>query len=427
MGGIEVIVLFLILIILGLPIGVSMGLTSILYIIVENLPINVLAHRMGNAINSFPLLAVPVFIFAGCLMNTSGITQRIFTFVRSMIGGISGGLAHVNIVASLIFSGMSGAALADIGGLGNIEIEAMQDQGYRRDRAAAITAASATIGPIFPPSIPLIIYATVAEVSGIRMLIAGIVPGLLLAALLGIEVALLAKYYKFPREKHRVNGKTRLQLFIKAFPALLTPFILVGGLLSGMFSPTEVAGFTVFYAIMLGVFVYKELTWQNFKKMARDTIRSTANIMFIVSTASIFAFVLTIEQVPAHMKEFLLGISDNAIIQLLLANLILLIVGMIIEPIAALLVLTPILVPTLTASGVDPIHLGIVIVLNLMIGLLTPPVGMSLYLVSIVSKVPVQKVIKAVLPYFIPLLLALLIVTLFPSLSTWLPGLFFKR
>jgi tripartite ATP-independent transporter DctM subunit len=427
MGGIEVIVLFLVLIILGLPIGVSMGLTSILSIIVENLPINVLAHRMGNAINSFPLLAVPVFIFAGCLMNTSGITQRIFTFVRSMIGGISGGLAHVNVIASLIFSGMSGAALADIGGLGNIEIEAMQDQGYRIDQAAAITAASATIGPIFPPSIPLIIYATVAEVSGVRMLIAGIIPGLLLAMLLGIEVALLAKYYNFPRDEHRVDVKTRVHLFIKAFPALLTPFILVGGLLSGMFSPTEVAGFTVFYALLLGVFVYKELTWQNFKKVARDTIRSTANIMFIVSSASIFAFVLTIEQVPAHMKEFLLGISDNSIIQLLLANLILLITGMIIEPIAALLVLTPILVPTLTASGVDPIHLGIVIVLNLMIGLLTPPVGMSLYLVSIISKIPVQKVIRAVLPYFIPLLLALLIVTLFPSLSTWLPGLFFKR
>jgi tripartite ATP-independent transporter DctM subunit len=427
MGGIEVIILFLILIILGLPIGVSMGLTSILYIIVENLPINVLAHRMGNAINSFPLLAVPVFIFAGCLMNTSGITQRIFTFVKSLVGGISGGLAYVNVIASLIFSGMSGAALADIGGLGNIEIEAMKEQGYRTDRAAAITAASATIGPIFPPSIPLIIYATVAEVSGVKMLIAGIIPGLLLALLLGIEVALLAKYYHFPCDSRRINGKTRFRLFISAFPALLTPFILVGGLLSGMFSPTEVAGFTVFYAILLGVFVYKELTWRNFIKMAQDTIRSTANIMFIVSAASIFAFVLTIEQVPAHMKEFLLGISDNTIIQLLLANLILLIAGMIIEPIAALLVLTPILVPTLTASGVDPIHLGIVIVLNLMIGLLTPPVGMSLYLVSIVSKVPVQNVIKAVLPYFIPLLLALLIVTLFPSLSTWLPGLFFKR
>ena len=427
MGGLEIIILFIILILVGIPISVSMGLTSVLYIIIEGLPLSVVAQRMGNSINSFPLLAVPVFIFAGCLMNTSGITQRIFSFVRSIVGGIPGGLAHVNVLASLIFSGMSGAALADIGGLGNIEIDAMKDQGYRLDTASAITAASATIGPIFPPSIPLIIYATVAEVSGVKMLIAGIVPGILLSGLLMLEIALLAKIQKFPHDKNVVDRQTRMRLFIKAFPALLTPVILVGGLLSGFFSPTEVAGFTVFYAIVLGMLVYKELNWRNVKQMAGDTIRSTANIMFVVSCAAIFAFVLTIEQVPMQMKDFLLSISDNGLVQLLLANVILLIVGMVIEPIAALLVLTPILVPTLTASGVDPIHLGIVMVLNLMIGLLTPPVGMSLYLVSIVSKVPVQKVIRAVLPYFIPLIISLLLVILFPSLSTWLPGLFFQK
>jgi tripartite ATP-independent transporter DctM subunit len=309
--------------------------------------------------------------------------------------------------------------------MGQIEHKAKEDQGYKSELAAAITAASATIGPIFPPSIPLIIYGTAAEVSGVRLLIACVIPGLLITFLLMLQIGYFARKYNFPAESRAYNVKEVFNAFRKALPALLAPVILVGGLLSGFFSPTEVAAVTVFYGLILGKFIYKELTWQQLIEVGRQSIRQTTNIMFIISSAAIFAFALTVEQVHVQMADMLLGISKNPVILLLIVNLLLLVVGMIMETIAAILVLTPLLVPALSQAGVDPIHLGIVMVLNLMIGLLTPPVGMSLYMVSIVSEVPVEKVIRAILPYFLPLILSLIIVTLFPMISTWLPGLLF--
>ena len=404
MNGVEVVGLLLLLLALSVPLSVSMGIAGIAYIVISGIPISVIAQRMGNAVNSFPLLAVPVFIFAGCLLNTSGITTRIFDFAKLLIGPIRGGLAQVNVLASLIFSGISGAALADIGG---------------------ITAASATIGPIFPPSIPLIIYGAVAEVSGVKLLIAGVVPGLLITFLLMLQIGYFARKYSFPAESGAYNVKEIFKAFRKAFPALLAPVILIGGLLSGLFSPTEVAAVTVFYGLILGKFIYRELTWKQLVEVGRQSIRQTANIMFIISSAAIFAFALTVEQVHVQMTDMLLGISKNPVILLLIVNVLLLVVGMIMETIAAILVLTPLLVPALSQAGIDPIHLGIVMVLNLMIGLLTPPVGMSLYMVSIVSEAPVEKLIRAILPYFLPLILSLIIVTLFPMISVWLPGLLF--
>ena len=425
MNGIEVVGLLLLLLALSVPLSVSMGIAGITYIVIAGIPLSVIAHRMGNAVNSFPLLAVPVFIFAGGLMNTSGITTRIFDFAKLLIGPIRGGLAQVNVIASLIFSGISGAALADIGGLGQIEIKAMEEQGYKSELAAGITAASATIGPIFPPSIPLIIYGTVAEVSGVKLLIAGVVPGLLITFLLMLQIGYFARKYNFPTGSRAFKVKEVFHAFRNALPALLAPVILIGGLLSGFFSPTEVAAVTVFYGLILGKFIYKELTWQQLAEVGRQSIRQTANIMFIISSAAIFAFALTVEQVPVQMTDMLLGISKNPVVLLLIVNVLLLVVGMIMETIAAILVLTPLLVPALSQAGVDPIHLGIVMVLNLMIGLLTPPVGMSLYMVSIVSETPVEKVIRAILPYFLPLILSLIIVTLLPMISTWLPGLLY--
>ena len=425
MNGIEVVGLFLLLLALSVPLSVSMSIAGIAYIVFSGIPISVIAQRMGNAVNSFPLLAVPVFIFAGCLMNTSGITTRIFDFAKLLIGPIRGGLAQVNVVASLIFSGISGAALADIGGLGQIEIKAMEEQGYKSELAAGITAASATIGPIFPPSIPLIIYGTVAEESGVKLLIAGVVPGLLITFLLMLQIGFFSRKYNFPAESQAYNVKEVFNAFRKALPAVFVPVILIGGLLSGFFSPTEVAAVTVFYGLILGKFIYRELTWKQLVEVGRQSIRQTANIMFIISSAAIFAFALTVEQVHVQMTDMLLGISKDPTILLLIVNVLLLVVGMIMETIAAILVLTPLLVPALSQVGVDPIHLGIVMVLNLMIGLLTPPVGMSLYMVSIVSGAPVEKVIRAILPYFLPLILSLIIVTLFPMISTWLPGLLF--
>ncbi|MCF7944539.1 MAG: TRAP transporter large permease [Spirochaetia bacterium] len=427
MTGGMIILLFLLLTLLGIPVAFGMGVSAIIYFLTSDIfPISVLAQRLPNALNSFPLVAVPVFIFAGNLMNTSGITNRLFVFARMLVGHRKGGLAHVNILASLIFSGISGAALADIGGLGNIEIKAMKDQGYDGADAATITAASATIGPIFPPSIPLIIFATVAEVSGVQLLLAGIIPSLIITISLMVVVTWTAHKKDYPKDKERYTVKEILMNIKSAFPALITPLLLIGGLLSGWFSPTEVAAVTVGYSIFLGVVVYRELTIKQIFNMALETIHSSAVILFVVGCASVFAWTLTVEQIPAQMAGLLNSISQEPIILLLMVNFILLIVGMIMDTIAAILVMTPIIYPGLIAAGVDPIHLGIVVVLNLMVGLLTPPVGMSLYMVSNVAKEPVERIIRKIIPFFIPLIVSLLIITIFPVLSTFLPDFIFK-
>jgi len=273
----------------------------------------------------------------------------------------------------------------------------------------------------------MIIFASVAEVSGVRLLIAGIVPALVITLCLCVQVWYFARRHGFPRETHTRPWREKIRIGVVAIPALATPILLVGGLLFGWFGPTELAGFTVFYALFLGAMVYKELTWERLLRGARDTVRATAMIMFIVSSAAIFAWVLTVEQVPAQASEFLLGFSKNPVVLLLLTNVILLCVGMFMESIAAIMVMTPLLVPPLIEAGVDPVHLGVVVVFNLMIGLLTPPVGMSLYMVSIISNVSFSRMARVIWPFLVPLLVALVIVTLVPSISTWLPDLMFRK
>ncbi len=427
MSGLDVIGLFLVLGLLGVPLAVSMGLSAVAYMVVSGIPLATVAHRMGNAVNSFPLLAVVLFIFVGNLLNATGITHRLYEAAKVVVGRVRGGLAYVNVLANLIMAGISGAALADIGALGNIQIKAMREQGYKEDIAASITVAAATLGPIFPPSIPMIIFASVAEVSGVKLLIAGIVPALVITACLCVQVWYFARRYGFPRETRTRPWREKVRIGLVAIPALATPALLVGGLLFGWFGPTELAGFTVFYALFLGAVVYQELTWERLVRGARDTVRATAMIMFIISSAAIFAWVLTVEQVPAQASEFLLGFSKDPVVLLLLTNVILLCVGMFMESIAAIMVMTPLLVPPLVEAGVDPVHLGVVVVFNLMIGLLTPPVGMSLYMVSIISNVTFSRMARVIWPFLVPLLVALVIVTLVPSLSTWLPDLMFAK
>ena len=426
MSGIAVILVFVVLAVIGVPIAFSMGAASILYFLVEGIPFSVFAQRIGNALNSFPLVAVPVFILAGNLMNVTGVTNRLFEFARMIVGRRKGGLAQVNVLASLIFSGISGAALADIGGLGNIEIKAMREQGYDPADAAAVTAASATVGPIFPPSIPLIIFATVAEASAVKLLLGGMIPAILITIALMIIVAIVARRRNFPPDTIKVTPRRLMRSLATSFPALLTPIILVGGLLSGWFGPTEVAAVTVGYAIVLGLLVYHELTWKSFLETVMDTVKSTATILLVVASASVFAWALTVEQIPAQMAHLLLSVSQSPYVLLLMINMLLIIVGMIVDTIAAILVMTPIIYPAAIAVGIDPIHLGIVVVFNLMIGLLTPPVGMSLYMVSVVAKQPVERVLRRLAPYLVALLVALLVVSFVPILSTWIPNLVFR-
>ncbi|WP_293894297.1 TRAP transporter large permease [Sphaerochaeta sp. UBA5856] len=425
MSGSLVIILFLFLLATGLPIAVSMGIPSALYLMMANIPPSQLIQRMVTSLNSFPMLAVPLFILAAGLMNSSGITERLFEFAKLLVGRMKGGLAQVNIVASLIFSGISGAALADVGGLGNIEIEAMDKQNYPRTHSAAITAASAVIGPIFPPSIPLIIYGAAAETSSMRLLIAGILPALVIAMALMVQVGFFARKFNYPRGMDRKFSFSEIQAITKrGLPSMLMPVIMMGGMLSGWFSPTEVAAIAVAYAIVLSL-AYKELTLSSFFKTCIETLKSTASVLFIVASAAIFAWVLTVEQMPQQVSALMLGISDNPVILLMLSNVILLVAGMFLESTAAIMILTPILLPPLVAAGVDPVHFGLVMVFNLMIGMITPPVGMSIYMLSPIVGLPVGKVFKAVLPYLASLLVALIVLTYVPQISLWLPNLVF--
>ncbi|ASM74910.1 MULTISPECIES: TRAP transporter large permease [Roseobacteraceae] len=418
--------IFLVLLILGAPIAVCLGLSSAVVIVTHGLPVSVVAQRSLNALDSSPLLAVPLFIFAASLLNATGVTTHLFELVRMVFGRIRGAVAQVSILVSLIFSGISGAALADIGALGAIQIKQMKAQGYREEFAAGLTVAAATIGPIFPPSIPIIIYASVANVSAVKLLIAGIIPALMLTALLMIQVAIIARIKDLPRDDVRPSRRDVAQKALISFPALLAPVLLIGGLVSGYFGPTEVAGVTVAYATLIGIFVYRTLTVRGIIGALRETAESTANILFVVSTAALFAWVLTLDQVPMKVSGMLLALSDNPLVLLLLVNILLLVVGMVLESIAAILIIAPIIAPALTAAGVDPLQLGIVFVLNLMIGLLTPPVGMSLYMITIITRMPIGRVIAGVMPFFIPLLLSLLVVSAVPALSTWLPELLMK-
>ncbi|MGQ4880531.1 TRAP transporter large permease [Billgrantia sp. LNSP4103-1] len=418
--------LFALGLLIGAPVAVSLGLSAGLVILIHDLPVTVLAQRAVNTLDSSPLLAVPLFILAASLLGATGVTTHLFDLMRMLVGRVRGGMAHVNVLVSLIFSGMSGAALADIGALGGIQIRQMEHQGYSQRFASGVTIAAATIGPIFPPSIPLIIFATAAEVSTIRALLAGVVPALVVALALMIQIAVMARRHDMPRDDIRPTLPAIRHKAWISLPALLAPVLLVGGMISGFFGPTEAAGVTVAYAVLIGLLIYRSLSLEGFIGCTRETVLATANVLFVVAAAALFAWVLTMDRVPARAGAWLLEVSENPLVLLLILNLLLLVVGMFLEAIVAILIIAPIVTPALLQAGVPPEQLGVVFVLNLMLGLLTPPVGMSLYMVSIITKMPLQSVIRGVAPFYLSLFAALALVTLVPGLSTWLPNLVLK-
>jgi len=351
-------------------------------------------------------------------MNTSGITTKIFTFARATVGWMYGGLGHVNVGASVIFAGMSGAATADAGGLGNIEIKAMREAGYDREFSVGITAASSTIGPIIPPSLPLVVYGVIADTSIGQLFAAGLIPGLIMAMALMIMVAIMSWIRKYPRDD-KFSLRTFFRTFLDAILPLFTPIIIVGGILSGMFTPTEAAIAAVAYSLFLGLVVYRTLNWRRVLRVSMETIETTASIMMIVAASAIFAWILTANQVAQMFARELLGVTEDPTAILLIIMLIVLVVGCFMETIAAITILTPVLLPVAISIGIDPVHFGII--LNLMIGLLTPPVGMVLYVLSKVADVPFEKCVKATAPFLIPLLAVLLLLTFVPAFSMWLP------
>jgi TRAP-type C4-dicarboxylate transport system permease large subunit len=459
---------FLALLMVGVPVAIALAGASLIYVMVSGTnPDLVVIHRMIAGVDSFPLLAIPFFIMAGSIMNSAGITQRIYDFALALVGWLKGGLGHVNVVGSVIFAGMSGTAVADAGGLGNIEIKAMRDHGYDVEFAVGLTGASATIGPIIPPSLPMVIYGVMANASIGKLFAAGFLPGILMALTLMIMVAVYARTRGFKRDLAftwgvfgRALGEIAAIVFtvvaadllfdnlprwiafgaivalavainyllrLRAFMALMTPVILIGGMAAGVFTPTEAAVAATAYALFLGFVVYRTLTLNSFIRVSMETVETTAIILFIVGGAAIFGYLITTTQITDEIAGFVLGITENPVLILLLVNVFLLVIGCFMETIAAITILVPVLLPLMSKIGVDPVHFGLIMVLNLMIGLLTPPVGMVLYILARVSNISFERATRACGPFLIPLLVTLAVVTYWPGLVMWLPRLLYPQ
>lgn len=406
----------------GAPIYVLMALAGAAFAYVTDINLIVIPQKFTKAADSFPLLAAPMYILMGSLMNSSGVTERIFRFATVCVGWWKGGLCHANILGSVIFAGMSGSAVADAGGIGVIEIKAMRDAGYDGETAAAITAASATIGPIIPPSLPMIIYGVSAETSIGNLFLGGVIPGLLMAVALMIIVRAMAIRKNLPSAP--IPGRQDIwDAFTGAFPALMCPVVLFGGMMTGFFTPTESAGVAAFYALLVGIY-YRDIKFREIPRIVLETVETTGVLMALVMSASLLGYALSMSRLPQEFGAWLTGTINSQIAYLVMVNVLLLVVGCFMEAISAMLILIPILVPPAMALGIDPTQFGVVVVLNLMIGTITPPVGIVLFITARVADLPFDKVCKASLPFLWPLVAVLVAITSIPSLTTWLPAFF---
>lgn len=412
---------FLVVLTTGVPVFIALAGSSLLYThFIAHIPDFIILHRMAGGIDSFPLLAVPFFILAGNLMNSAGITNRIYDFAVALAGWMRGGLAHVNIIGSVIFAGMSGTAIADAAGLGTIEIKAMKDHGYSTEFSVGVTAASATLGPIIPPSLPFVIYGMMANVSIGALFLGGIIPGAVMTIFMMLYVYYCARRYNLGRDQ-AFRWKTLGVTFIAAVPALLTPTIIIGGMTFGWFTPTEAAIAASAWALILGIFLYRSMSLKQFYKVTMDTIETTASVLLIVAAASLFGWVLTTTHIAEQAADALLSVTNNRYVILVLINLLLLVIGCFLEPIASISILVPVLMPILVKVGIDPVHFGVVMTLNLMIGLLHPPLGMVLFVLSRIAKLSIERTTMAILPWLIPLMASLIAITFIPELTLWLP------
>lgn len=413
---------FIVLIFLGIPVAFSLGISSLIYLIMGDIPLNIMAQKMYAGIDSFVLVCIPGFILAGNLMNTGGITKRIIHFANASVGFIRGGLSLANVAASMLFAGISGTALADTASIGAILIPAMKEEGYDADFSAAVTASSSTVGPIIPPSLPMIIAGTLTGVSVGKLFLAGTIPGLLLGlSLMGVSYFISVKR-NYPKGE-RLPIKDIMKSFVQAFWAIAMTILILFGILGGVFTPTEASIIAVVYAVIIGKFVYKELKFNQLPRIIIDSMRMTAAIMVLVGFANLFAWIMASEQIPQLIAKTILAISTNKIVVILLINLLLLFVGTFMETIAALVILFPVLLPVATSVGIDPIQFGVMAVLNLVIGLTTPPVGVCLFVASSIGKVSIIKITKAILPFLIVSLIVLLLVSYVPAITLFLPSL----
>lgn len=416
---------FLITLAAGIPVAFSLALTSlIVLLIIGDVPLQLIPQRMFTGMDSFPLMAVPFFILAGELMNSAGITQRIVRFSNALVGHIRGGLAHVNIVASMFFAGISGSAVADTAALGSILIPAMEKDGYDTTFSGAVTASSSVIGPIIPPSIPVVIFALVGSVSVGGLFLAGVVPGVLIGFGLMIVAYIISRQKNYGTKHPLVSLREFVSSLIGAFIPLLMPLIILGGILSGVFTPTEAASVAAAYAIVIGFFVLRTLKLKDLPGIFYRSMVTTSIILIVMACANIFSWVLGTEMIPQKVAMAISSITSNPLLFLLLINILLLIVGCFLEGLAAIIILVPILLPLSQQMGIDPLHFGIIVVMNLMIGLITPPLGLCLFVCCSVARVDLVRLIRVSTPFILVEIAALFIVTYFPQIVLFIPHSF---
>jgi tripartite ATP-independent transporter DctM subunit len=417
---------FIVLVLLGVPLAFSLVLSSIIYILTsDSLPLEVVPQRMMVGLDNFTFLAVPLFLLAGELMNFGGITTRLVNFVQNLIGRVPGGMGHVTVVTNMVMAEISGSALADAAATGSVLINAMDKAGYRKSFAAALVSASSTVGPIIPPSISFILYAIIANVSVGKMFIAGAVPGIVVGLSLMVLVAIIAKKQNFPRGE-QASLKQIIRSFFRAFLPLFMPVIILGGVFTGVFTATESAVVAVVYAIIVSGVIYRELKWSQLPQIFLSTAKGTAVVMVIVSAATLFGWILSHSQIPLLLANTVTGLTNNPQLILFFINILLLVLGLFIEGGPLIVLLAPVLLPLVLKIGIDPVHFGVMMTLNSMIGMIMPPVGMLLFVTSSVAKIKLQTVYGEIVPFIFVLFIVLMMVTYIPQITLWLPNVFYK-
>jgi len=407
---------------IGSPVAFSLGLAALIMMNIQGFANDVLVQKMVGGIDSFPLLAVPFFMLAGEIMNTGGIAKRIINFSNALVGHITGGLGLVNIVASMFFGGISGSSVADTAAIGGLLIPAMKDDGYDADFSAAVTASSSTMGIVIPPSIPMILFGLMSGVSVVRMFMGGIIPGILIGLSLLILTYLISKKKKYPKGDS-FSFKNVLKTGREAIWAVFLPIIIIGGIVSGKFTPTESAVIAVVYALVVSLVIYREMTVKDLPRILVETGKTTGIVMFVAGSAMVVAWLLTVVQIPQSIAATILGITRNPFLVLLIVNFFLLLVGMVMDLTPALLILAPVLLPVAIQVGIDPIFFGVMMIINLGIGLVTPPVGTILYIACGIAKINLESISKAMMPFLLTQIAVLILIIIFPQLVLWIPSL----
>jgi C4-dicarboxylate transporter DctM subunit len=416
---------FLVSLAIGIPIAFVMGITALAAVSgLPGVPLHLIPQRLFTGMDTFPIMAVPFFILGGDLMNAAKITDRIVDFSKILVGRIRGGLGHVNIVGSMIFAGISGSAVADASCLGSILIPAMEMDGYETHYASAITASASIIGPIIPPSIPMVILGMVANVSVGGLFLGGVLPGIFIGLGLMSVNYVISRKRNYSKVTEPLTFKIFFKTFLSAIIPLLMPLIIIGGILSGIFTPTEAASIAVAYALFIGFFILRTLALKDLPRIFFRSAVATSTILIIMGMANAFSWVLATQQIPQKVSEYILSISHNPIVILFLINIFLLIVGCFLEGMAAIILIVPILMPLVTQIGIDPLHFGLIVVVNLMIGLLTPPMGLCLFVVAGISKIKLGPLFKEVTPFLIVEIIILFVITYMPWFTLTLPRLF---